>query len=111
MLITCFGMELYAQPRDFADSNKLLMAKIDSILQSEVDADEIPGAVIQIKKHSRIVYKRAYGFAQKYDFNHQLLNPPEKMTVEHLFDIASLTKVVGTTTSIMLLADRGGWSL
>jgi CubicO group peptidase (beta-lactamase class C family) len=29
------------------------------------------------------------------------------MTVVHLFDIASLTKVVGTTTSIMLLADRG----
>ena len=29
------------------------------------------------------------------------------MTVDHLFDIASLTKVVGTTTSIMLLVDRG----
>jgi serine-type D-Ala-D-Ala carboxypeptidase len=36
-----------------------------------------------------------------------LLNQPEKMTVDHLFDIASLTKVIGTTTSIMLLADRG----
>ena len=29
------------------------------------------------------------------------------MTTDHLFDIASLTKVVGTTTSIMLLTDRG----
>ena len=54
-----------------------------------------------------VIYKKAYGYAQKYDFNHQLLHPPEKMTVDHLFDIASLTKVVGTTTSIMLLADRG----
>ena len=32
---------------------------------------------------------------------------PEKMTVAHLFDIASLTKVVGTTTAIMLLYDKG----
>ena len=29
------------------------------------------------------------------------------MTTSHLFDIASLTKVIGTTTSIMLLVDRG----
>ena len=37
----------------------------------------------------------------------KLLSPPEKMTTDHLFDIASLTKVIGTTTSVMLLADRG----
>jgi CubicO group peptidase (beta-lactamase class C family) len=79
----------------------------DSILQSQVDLDKIPGAVIEIKKGDQIIYKHAYGYAQKYDFNHKLLNPPEKMTVRHLFDIASLTKVIGTTTSVMLLVDRG----
>jgi CubicO group peptidase (beta-lactamase class C family) len=36
-----------------------------------------------------------------------LLDRPEKMTVDHLFDIASLTKAVATTTSVMILADRG----
>jgi CubicO group peptidase (beta-lactamase class C family) len=36
---------------------------------------------------------------------------PEKMTAGHLFDLASLTKVVGTTTSIMLLADAGKLSV
>jgi CubicO group peptidase (beta-lactamase class C family) len=81
--------------------------EIDSILQSQVDLDKIPGAVILIKKDNRIVCRHAYGYAQKYDYNHELLNPPEKMTVNHMFDIASLTKVIGTTTSIMLLADRG----
>ncbi|PWT94583.1 MAG: hypothetical protein C5B52_19640 [Bacteroidetes bacterium] len=84
-----------------------LISEIDSIIQSQVDADKIPGAVIQIKKAGQIIYTNAYGYAQKYDYNHQLLNPPEKMTVNHMFDIASLTKVVGTTTSIMLLVDRG----
>jgi CubicO group peptidase (beta-lactamase class C family) len=84
-----------------------LISAIDSILQSQVNLDKIPGAVIEIKKGEQIIYKHAFGYAQKYDYTHHLLNPPEKMTTGHLFDIASLTKVIGTTTSIMLLVDRG----
>jgi CubicO group peptidase (beta-lactamase class C family) len=87
--------------------NARIASKIDSILQTKVDLDEIPGAVIEIKQKDRVIYKHAYGYAQKYDFNHKVLDPPEKMTIEHMFDIASLTKVIGTTTSIMLLVDRG----
>jgi CubicO group peptidase (beta-lactamase class C family) len=84
-----------------------LISEIDSILQSQVSLDKIPGAVIEIKKDNQVIYKHAYGFAQKYDYTHRFLNSPEKMTDSHLFDIASLTKVIGTTTSVMLLADRG----
>jgi len=84
-----------------------LKAEIDSILQSQVDLDKIPGAVIMVKENNKVIYLHAYGYAQKYDYDHNLLNPPEKMTINHLFDIASLTKVIGTTTSVMLLADRG----
>ena len=89
------------------DSTKSLVTEIDSILDTKVALNEIPGAVIQIKKDGQIIYSHAYGYAQKYDFNNHQLDPPEKMTTDHLFDIASLTKVVGTTTSIMLLTDRG----
>ena len=85
----------------------ILISKIDSILQTKVNLDEIPGAVIQIKIGDQLLYKHAYGYEQKYDFNHQLLNPPDSMTINSLFDIASLTKVIGTTTSVMLLVDRG----
>jgi CubicO group peptidase (beta-lactamase class C family) len=84
-----------------------LNAEIDSILQSQVVADRIPGAVILIKKDNEVICRKAFGYAWKYDYNHNLVIPPEKMTVNHLFDIASLTKVTGTTTSVMLLADRG----
>jgi CubicO group peptidase (beta-lactamase class C family) len=86
---------------------ELLTNRIDSILQSEVDADRIPGAVIQIEKDGKIIYTKAYGYAGKYEYPHKLLTNPEAMTANHLFDIASLTKVIGTTTSIMLLVDRG----
>jgi serine-type D-Ala-D-Ala carboxypeptidase len=85
----------------------ILISKIDSILQTKVKLDEIPGAVILIKKGDQVVYKNAYGYEQKYDYNHQLLNPSDSMTLNSLFDIASLTKVIGTTTSIMLLVDMG----
>jgi serine-type D-Ala-D-Ala carboxypeptidase len=84
-----------------------LITEIDSILQSQVDYDKIPGAVILVKKDGQVICEKAYGYAQKYDYNHHILAVPEKMTTAHLFDIASLTKVIGTTTSVMLLADRG----
>ncbi len=84
-----------------------LKARIDSILNSEVALDRIPGAVILVKQDGRVIHRKAYGWAMKYDYSHHLLENPEKMTVGHLFDIASLTKVIGTTTSVMVLADRG----
>jgi CubicO group peptidase (beta-lactamase class C family) len=86
---------------------RLLRAEMDSILQGQVDSNKIPGAVIEIKQGENIIYEQAYGWAQKYDFNHRELSSPEKMTTGHLFDIASLTKVIGTTTAIMLLYERG----
>lgn len=45
--------------------------------------------------------------SKRSGYNHELLDAPEKMTLNHLFDIASLTKAIGTTTSIMLLIDKG----
>jgi CubicO group peptidase (beta-lactamase class C family) len=106
-LIFSLNLISNSQGRRPAGARAKLISETDSILQSQVDLDKIPGAVIQIKQNDHIVYRHAYGFAQKYDFNHQKLNPPEKMTLHHLFDIASLTKVIGTTTSVMLLIDRG----
>jgi len=76
---------------------RTLIAAADSILNSQVDLNKIPGAVIKIKEGNKVLFKKAYGRAGK----------DEKMTAKHLFDIASLTKVVGTTSSIMLLADKG----
>jgi CubicO group peptidase (beta-lactamase class C family) len=84
-----------------------LAKKVTAILQEKVDSNKIPGAVVAIKKNGQVIYKTAVGYAQRYGDNNQLLSDPESMTTEHLFDIASLTKVIGTTTSIMLLVDRG----
>lgn len=89
------------------NSKAKLKAEVDSILQSQVEMGLIPGAVIMIKKENRVICRKAYGYAQKFDYSHMLLARPEKMTLNHMFDLASVTKAVGTATSIMLLTDKG----
>ncbi len=79
----------------------------DSILQYEVDSNFIPGAVIEIKKDDKVLLKEAFGYAQKYGYYNKLLDHPEKTSTDYMYDLASLTKVVGTTTAVMLLADEG----
>jgi CubicO group peptidase (beta-lactamase class C family) len=92
----------------FAQGNKAtLIHTIDSILNSQVNNDKIPGAVIEIKQGDDVIMEQAYGYAQKYDYEHRRLAKPDTMTTGTMFDLASLTKVAGTTTSIMLLVDRG----
>jgi len=108
LFLLCFIFQLGKSQSSNPKNNKTeLVSAIDSILKTQVANDQIPGAVIQIKKDGKIIYKKAYGYSQKYDINHNLLNPPVPMNTATLFDMASLTKVIGTTTSIMLLVDRG----
>src|SRR5580692_8144881 len=86
----------HGQVKQAVDARLILIAQIDSILKSQVNDNKIPGAVIQVKRGEEVVYKQAYGYAQKFNYGHEPLASPEKMTTDHLFDIASLTKVVGT---------------
>jgi CubicO group peptidase (beta-lactamase class C family) len=80
---------------------------VDSVVEAAIKAGLIPGAVVRIERDGKLVYSRAYGLSQKYDIDRRPLDPAPAMDTATLFDLASLTKVVGTTTSLMLLADRG----
>ena len=53
------------------------------------------------------IYQQAAGYARRFDAAGSELKKPEKLRLTHLYDIASLTKVTGTTTAIMLLTDKG----
>lgn len=83
-----------------------LRQQISSILTRSIADHKIPGAVIAIKKGDRVLMKKAFGFAQVKDAETHWMNHPKKTSTRHLYDLASLTKVVGTTTAIMLLADQ-----
>ncbi len=91
----------------YSQNKATCIAEINTIIQNYIEQSKIPGAVIQVKKGNDVLLKKAYGYAQVKDFDGNILLNPEKTSIEHLYDIASLTKVVGTTTSIMLLVDAG----
>ncbi|HYZ84779.1 MAG TPA: exo-beta-N-acetylmuramidase NamZ domain-containing protein, partial [Bryobacteraceae bacterium] len=73
---------------------------MDNTIQEAVRADELPGAVVIVGRRNGIVYQKAYG-------NRSVVPTREPMTLDTIFDIASLTKVVATTTSIAKLVEQG----
>lgn len=95
----------YSQDKDSC------ISEINSIIHTYIEQSKIPGAVIQIKKGDNVILKKAYGYAQIKDFEGNNLVVPERTSIKHLYDIASLTKVVGTTTAIMFLVDAGKISI
>jgi CubicO group peptidase (beta-lactamase class C family) len=105
-LLTIIAFEANCQVDNFAKKNTLIH-KIDSVIKSQIADGKIPGAVIQVKQHGEVIYTNAFGYAQLFNDQHEKLATPEILTRTHQFDIASLSKVIGTTTSIMLLADQG----
>lgn len=107
VLLYCISLQAAAQSASVKNRKKIMVGTIDSILRSQAKEDMIPGAVIQVKQGQKLLYRNAYGFAQKYDYHQQLLARPEKMTLRHLFDLASLTKVIATTSAVMVFVDRG----
>lgn len=75
-------------------------APVEVAVQEEIEAGHIPGAVILVGHQGRAVYRRAFG--------QRSLEPERQpMTLDTVFDLASLTKVVATTTAVMQLWDRG----
>jgi uncharacterized protein YbbC (DUF1343 family) len=73
---------------------------ISGVVREEIQAGHIPGAVVVVGIGGRIVYRQAFGLRS--------ITPRQvSMTVDTIFDLASLTKVIATTTAIMQLAERG----
>jgi len=75
-------------------------AAIDHAIEASISRGDIPGAVLVIGHQGKIVYRHAYGMRS--------LEPQrEAMTLDTVFDVASLTKVVATAPSAMRLLQLG----
>lgn len=80
------------------DSGKL--AHIDQVVENAIEAKEVPGAVISVVRDNEIVFLKAYG-------NKSVVPYVEPMGKETVFDLASVSKCVGTTLSFMQLIENG----
>jgi CubicO group peptidase (beta-lactamase class C family) len=103
IFLLLFGISSFAQK----NNPEILDKEVSTIINQFIDNSKIPGAVVAIKKGNKLVLEKAFGQARLKEFNGSKSENPEPMSLKHLFDIASLTKVVGTTTAIMKLHDQG----
>ncbi len=83
-------------------------SRIDDLVHEAIAAKLTPGAVVAVGRgpstpfgtRDQTVYEKSFGF--------RATAPAEEpMTLDTVFDVASLTKVVATTTAVMTLVDEG----
>ncbi len=85
---------------------------IDALVEEALADKRMPGCVVTIGRAGDLAGGGSHGWAGGIVFQkaygHKRLEPaPEPMTVDTLFDMASITKPVATATSIMILHERG----
>lgn len=77
---------------------------IQSALQAAVDDGTFPGAILTVRLHGDIVFEGAVGWLSRQ-------GTEETVTSHTCYDLASLTKVLATTTALALLIQRGRMKL
>ncbi len=92
-----WGTAAFAQNPGQIDATAL--DPIGALTQREIQLGRIPGAVVLVGNPEEILYRKAFGLSA-------LKPEPRPMTVDTRFDLASLTKVVATTTAILQLMDQ-----
>ncbi|MEN6312040.1 MAG: serine hydrolase domain-containing protein, partial [Acidobacteriota bacterium] len=88
-----------ARPEDVGMSSKQL-ARLDTLMAEALERKDFPGAVLLVTRKGKTVYRKVFGRSQ-------WLPEPKPMTVDMIFDMASVTKPVATATSIMILVEQG----
>ncbi len=88
-----------AEPEEVGMSGAQL-GLLDRVMAEALQKRDFPGAVILVGRKGKIVFRKAYGLSQWV--------PDERpMRVDMLFDLASITKPVATTTAVMILLEQG----
>src|ERR1051326_2012702 len=95
-ILTVLACAACAFAQEFFPAHEAVDAQIEQAVHDEL----IPGAVLLIGHDGQIVYRKAYG-------DRALIPKHEPMTLDTIFDAASLTKVIATTTSLMKLVELG----
>ncbi len=97
LMITACSLVLPAQNTSSHGSD---YSSVDQIMNAAVARGTIPGGVVLVGHDGAVVYRKAYGMRS--------LEPGrEAMTVDTIFDVASMTKCIATATSVMKLVEQG----
>ena len=88
-----------ATPESQGIDGARMVKNIDSIAHFGIMEKAFPGCVVLVARHGNIIFEKAYG-TYNYD-------EPAPVSVNSIYDMASVTKICATTLSVMKLYDEG----
>jgi len=92
----------FTSPIELGLENEVF-AKVDSIAQDGIEKRAYPGAQILVAKDGKVIYNKNFGY--------HTYEESRRVQSEDLYDLASITKIVGSTLSLMKLDDEGKFDL
>lgn len=80
-----------------------IQTKVDSIMKRAIKEKAFPGAQLLVAKNSKIIFHQAYGF--------HTFDSIQKVNLNDIYDLASVTKITGPLPALMKLCDEGKLNL
>lgn len=93
------GALTYSTPESVKMNGEYLNRTIDSIAHNAIENRCFPGCQILVARKGKIVFNKSYG--------HHTYEQEQKVENDHLYDMASCTKVMAATLCLMRLAEQG----
>lgn len=75
------------------------LAIVDKLVQNGIDSLMYPGAQVVVARRGKVVYNKGFG--------HPTYTSNDSITTEHIYDLASLTKILATLPMIMKMEEEG----
>ncbi len=101
LMIGLYQLTAFAQePKPQFEGLDQAKSEVRQLIETAINAGDLPGAVVGFWSEGRWLIQEVYG-------NRAMLPSVEPMSLDTIFDMASITKPVSTAASIMILVDRG----
>ena len=96
----CINAQLeYATPESIGLDSKFIQSKVDSIMTLAITKEAFPGAQLLVAIKGKIIFHETYGY-HTYD-------SIEKVQLNDIYDLASVTKILGPLPALMKLYEEG----
>lgn len=90
---------VHATPSEVGLDSIYIHTKVDSIMTLGIQSNAFPGAQVLVAKDSKVIFHQTYGF-HTYD-------SVQKVNLDDVYDLASVTKIVGALPALIKLVDEG----
>jgi CubicO group peptidase (beta-lactamase class C family) len=98
LLTFLFKLELFCQEKNYSFQD------VEKVVETAINDRAFPGAVVLVWQDGKILFEKGFG-------NYTYDSKSPKVSAETIYDLASVTKVVATTTAAMICYDRKLFSL